>query len=147
MDPFGWDIDRALTPVPDDDIVFIIHGDDVIIEPSEQGAAVPKETLGELEELVLLAVLRLGDDAYGLAIVDELERTAHRSVARASVYVLLRRLEKAGLVVTRRETPREARGTPRRMVRVTEDGLELLRRQRDVRLRMWDGVEIAPEDA
>lgn len=107
----------------------------------------PKETLGELEELVLLAVLHLGDNAYGLAIVDELERTAYRSVARATVYVLLRRLEKAGLVVTRRESPDEVLGTPRRMVRVTEDGLELVRRRREVRARMWQGIEIAPEDA
>lgn len=106
-----------------------------------------KKTLGELEELVLLAVMRLGDDAYGLSIVDELERTAHRSVGRATVYVLLRRLEKAGLVATRRESPDEARGKPRRMVRVSGEGLELLRRRREVRMRMWDGLEPAPEDA
>jgi DNA-binding PadR family transcriptional regulator len=131
----------------DGDIVVIGNGDDVTFKSSMGRRPVPKQTLGELEELVLLAVLHLGDSAYGLAIVDELERTAHRSVARASVYVLLRRLEKAGLVVTRRESPDEALGTPRRMVRVTEYGLELVRRRREVRTRMWTGIEIAPEDA
>lgn len=106
----------------------------------------PKDTLGELEELVLLAVMRLGDAAYGLSIVDELGRTAQRTVARATVYVLLRRLEKGGLVATRRESPEEARGKPRRMVRVTDRGMALLRRRREVRFRMWEGLAGAPED-
>ncbi len=106
-----------------------------------------KNTLGELEELVLLAMVRLGDDAYGLAIADELERTAHRPVPRASVYVLLRRLEHAGLIESERESPDEARGKPRRMVRVTETGLALLRETRDTRLRMWAGIEDALEGA
>lgn len=105
-----------------------------------------KDTLGELEELVLLAILRLGDGAYGLSIVDELEATAGRPVVRASIYVLLRRLEKAGLLESRREKPEEARGRPRRYVRVTEDGLALLRRARTVKLRMWEGIERALEE-
>lgn len=100
-----------------------------------------KEKLGELEELVLLAIVRLGDGAYGLSIVDELERTARRPVSRASVYVLLGRLEKAGLVVSRREDPEEARGKPRRYVGVTPEGLDMLGRNRVTRLRMWNGIE------
>lgn len=100
-----------------------------------------KETLGELEELVLLAMIRLGDEAYGLSIVEELQRTAGRPVGRASVYVLLRRLEKAGLIRSRREREDTSRGQPRRYVEVTDEGLELLRKARDVKLRMWDGIE------
>lgn len=107
----------------------------------------PKDTLGELEELVLLAVMRLGEDAYGLSIVEELSRSAHRSVARASVYVLLRRLEASALIVTRRETTEEAQGKPRRFVRVTEAGVALLKHAREARLRMWNGIEAALEDA
>lgn len=108
----------------------------------------PKDTLGELEELVLLAALRLGPEAaYGLAIADELERSAGRSVARASVYVLLRRLERAGLIATHREKPEEASGKPRRFVRVAPEGLALLRRSRRVRLRMWKGLESVLGDA
>ena len=106
-----------------------------------------KETLGELEELVLLAILRVGEGAYGLAIVDELERTADRPVARATVYVLLRRLEKAGLIASRRESPEEARGRPRRLVRVTDEGRKLLSRSRSTMLRMWDGIEGALDEA
>lgn len=100
-----------------------------------------KERLGELEELVLLAALRIGDRAYGSAIVEELERTARRRVARASVYVLLRRMEKSGLIRTWREDAAEARGRPRRFVEVTPDGIALLERSRRARLRMWKGIE------
>jgi DNA-binding PadR family transcriptional regulator len=108
---------------------------------------VAKENLGELEELVLLAIVRLGKGAYGLAIVDELEATAERPVARASVYVLLRRLEQAGLVTSRRESPEEAHGKPRRFVRVTDEGLAMLRRSRRTMLRMWDGIGYLLEEA
>lgn len=106
-----------------------------------------KETLGELEELVLLAIVRLGVDAYGLSIVEELSRTAGRVVSRSSVYVLLRRLERAGLVESRRESADEVRGTPRRLVQPTPRGLALLRDAREVRMRMWDGIQGALEEA
>lgn len=106
----------------------------------------PKEVLGQLEELVLLAIIRLGEEAYGLSIVDELDRTARRSVSRATVYVVLRRLEQAGLIESRRETADEARGKPRRFVRATRRGLALLRASREARLSMWDGIERALEE-
>jgi PadR family transcriptional regulator, regulatory protein PadR len=105
-----------------------------------------KNTLGELEELVLLAILRLGDQAYGLSIARELERTAHRPVQRASVYVLLRRLEQAGLIESRRETAEEAQGKPRRFVHVTTEGVTLVRESRSAMLRMWSGIEHVLEE-
>jgi DNA-binding PadR family transcriptional regulator len=104
---------------------------------------VTKKTLGELEELVLLAMVRLGDRAYGLRIVEELEMTASRAVSRASVYVLLRRLEQAKLITSHRESADEARGQPRRFVRPTRRALELLGQARDSRVRMWEGIESA----
>ena len=111
------------------------------------GSESSKSTLGELEELVLLAVVRLGDRAYGLSIVDELEDTAGRPVVRASVYVLLRRLEKAGLIERRPEDETSSGGRPRRYVRITGKGLALLREARAVKLRMWDGIEQTLEGA
>lgn len=98
-----------------------------------------KNTLGELEELVLLAILRVGEEAYGVPVIDELTERAGRPVAPAAVYVTLRRLEEAGLVRSWLEDP--ARGKPRRFVELTEAGLELLRASRRTRLRMWDGLE------
>ena len=108
-----------------------------------------KDNLGEFEELVLLAALRLGDGAYGLAIVEELRATGRRTAVRASVYVALRRLEQKGFVGTRREPREEApHGKPRRFVSVTPAGLRALRRSRATLLRLWDGLEgVLEEDA
>lgn len=98
-----------------------------------------QDTLGELEQLVLLAVLRVGPEAYGVPVVDEIEARAERSVTPASVYVTLRRLERKGLVRSRLEE--NATGRPRRFVEVTPGGLDLLRASRRGILRMWDGLE------
>ncbi len=108
----------------------------------------PKDTLGEFEVLVLLAALRLGRDAYGLSIAEEIERTAGRPAARASVYVTLRRLEQNGLISTRRESAAAApHGKPRRFVTVKPAGLALIRDSRRSLQRMWTGLEDVLEEA
>jgi PadR family transcriptional regulator, regulatory protein PadR len=56
------------------------------------------ETLGELEQMVLLAVLRLDEDAYGVMIVDELGKRTGTRISRPSVYLTLGRLEEKGLL-------------------------------------------------
>ena len=53
----------------------------------------PRESIGEFEQLVLLAILRLGDRAYGIPILEEIRGRTGRSVLRPAVYVALRRLE------------------------------------------------------
>lgn len=99
-------------------------------------------SLGEFEQMVLLAILHLGDDVYGVPIVDEIERRTGRSVARAAVYVTLRRLEKKGLVESWMSDPIEERGgKPRRMVRVRAEGRRLLADSRRAMEAMWDGLE------
>src|ERR1044072_6938363 len=57
-----------------------------------------RETLGEFEQMVLLAILNLGEDVYGVPIVDEIARRTGREVAPAAVYVTLRRLEEKGML-------------------------------------------------
>lgn len=107
-----------------------------------------KTTLGEFETLVLLAALRLGEQAYGLSIAEEIRRTADRRVARASVYVTLRRLERQGLIRTEREPQDQApSGKPRRFVTVTRDGIALVGGARRTLQRMWSGLEDVLEDA
>lgn len=107
-----------------------------------------KETLGEFEELVLLAALRLGSGAYGLSITNEIAETAGRPVVRASVYVTLRRLEQRGLIKTWRESEGEAQGgKPRRFVKVEPRAVELLRQSRDSLRRMWSGLEEQLEES
>src|ERR1051326_4974044 len=66
--------------------------------------------LGELEHLVLLAILRLGASAYGVPIVEEIQRHSRRPILRPSVYLALRRLEAKGLVRSRVGDPEPRRG-------------------------------------
>lgn len=107
-----------------------------------------KDTLGELEVMVLLAALRLGDRAYGLSIAEEISQTAERATGRASVYVTLRRLEKNGLISTRREDPAEAPGgKPRRFVTVKPEAVALVKESRRALQRMWTGLEDVWEEA
>jgi DNA-binding PadR family transcriptional regulator len=102
----------------------------------------PRESLGEFEQLVMLAVLQLGDGVYGVPIVDEIERRTRRTVSHAAVYVTLRRLEEKGLLESWKSDPTAERGgKARRCVRVTREGLALLRESRLALDRMWQGLD------
>ena len=103
-----------------------------------------RENLGEFEQLVLLAVVRLtGDgDVYGVPIVDEIERRTKRTVARAAVYITLRRLEQKGLVASwMSESTQERGGKARRCVKLTKAGLLSLRESRQAVDQMWSGLD------
>ena len=96
--------------------------------------------LGEFEQLVLLAIVHLQGEAYGIPIVDEIERRTGRGVARAAVYVTLRRLEEKGLVTSWMSEPTAERGgKPRRCVRVEPRGVQLLRQSREAVDRITGG--------
>lgn len=102
-----------------------------------------RDSIGEFEHLILLAVLRLGSEAYGVPICDEVRRHSGRKVLRPAVYVSLSRLEEKGLISSRREAAQGRRGRPRKYVEVTAAGLATLRDSRDTLLSMWDGIETA----
>lgn len=98
--------------------------------------------LGEFEQMVLLAILHVKGEAYGVPIMEEIERRTGRTVSRAAVYVTLRRLEKRGLVTSWMGEPTGERGgKARRCVRVEPEGLELLRESRRQMERMWDDLD------
>ena len=100
--------------------------------------------LGEFEQMLLLAVMRLGDDAYGVRLMEELESRVGRRVSRGSVYVTLDRMEAKGWIVSEMSGARSERGgRPRRVVRVTAEGLRALRKSRAALLTLWDGLEEA----
>lgn len=106
----------------------------------------PRGSLGEFEQLVLLAILHIAaageDDVYGVAIVDAIERRTGRSVSRVAVYIALRRLELKGLVNTWMGDPvAERGGKARRCVRVTHTGLAALRESRTAMEQMWRGFD------
>lgn len=97
---------------------------------------------GDLEHMVLLAVLRLGREAYALAVLSELETRAHRRVTRGTLYKTLDRLESKGLVDWAvEEAGPERGGHPRRLFRVTPPGMHVLRTSRATLFRMWEGLE------
>jgi PadR family transcriptional regulator, regulatory protein PadR len=98
--------------------------------------------LGELEQMILLAALRLGSEAYGVRLMEELQDRAGRRVSRGSVYITLDRLEEKGWIASSISDERSERGgRPRRVVLVTAEGREQLRRSREALLALWDGVE------
>jgi DNA-binding PadR family transcriptional regulator len=104
------------------------------------------EYLGEFEQMVLLAVLRLGEDAYGLAVRDELEHVAGRSPSSGALYTTLDRLERKGLVRSRAaEGNGDRGGRPRRYLALTEAGRQALRHSRETLLRLWEGHEASLE--
>jgi PadR family transcriptional regulator, regulatory protein PadR len=107
---------------------------------------VPKQVLGEFEQMVLLAILRLRSDAYAVPIVDEIEARTGREVAPASVHVTLRRLEEKGLITSWLSEPLPERGgRARRCVRIEPEGLRQLRESRAMMDALWTGVEIPRE--
>ncbi len=101
----------------------------------------PKNTLGDLELLVLLAILRCDEEAYGVNITEAIRDRTGRKLARAAVYVTLQRLQKQGLVGSEFGEPLPERGgKARRYYCVLEPGMELLRRTQGAYERMWDGL-------
>jgi PadR family transcriptional regulator, regulatory protein PadR len=100
-------------------------------------------SIGDFEKLVLLAILQLGDGAYGATVLDELERRTGRSLSDGAVYVALRRLEEKGLVASHvADATPERGGRPRKYVRVEPAGLEALREAR----REWDALAQGLDD-
>jgi len=97
---------------------------------------------GEFEQLVLLAVLRLGDDAYAVPVRREIEKRAGRTPARGAVYVTLERLEEKGYLESWLGEPAAERGgRPRRYYRVRPAGVRALEESWTSLRRMWRGLK------
>jgi PadR family transcriptional regulator PadR len=106
----------------------------------------PRQGLGEFEQLVLLAILHLAgegeEDIYGVPIADVIERRTGRLASRVAVYIALRRLEQKGLVKTWMGDPiAERGGKARRCVKVTPTGIRGLQDARETLDRMWVGLD------
>jgi len=97
--------------------------------------------LGEFELMVLLALIRLGDQAYGVPISREIEQRSGREVALGSVYASFERLEEKGLVASRLGDPTAERGgRAKRYFRVTESGLQAVRETQRALVSLWHGL-------
>jgi DNA-binding PadR family transcriptional regulator len=98
--------------------------------------------IGEFEHRVLLATLRLGDDAYSVPLVLEIEQRTGREVSQSSVFIVLQRLEKKGLLESRIDDSTKPRtGRVRRYFRLTPEGMEQLREARRDLISLWDGID------
>lgn len=96
---------------------------------------------GDFEQQVLLAVWRLGDQAYGGSVRDELEARTGRDVTQGAVYVTLVRLEKKGLLRSKMSDPTPVRGgKAKRYFEILPAGIEGLRHARTTMDRLWDGL-------
>jgi len=103
----------------------------------------PIPPIGELEQLVLLTILRLGPSAYGVPIVEELRRHTKQPVLRPSVYLALRRLETKGLIRSRLGEPEARRGgRARRHFALEPAGHALLRESRRTLRSLWRGTAL-----
>ncbi len=99
--------------------------------------------IGEFEQLVLLAILQLGDDAYAIAIRDKLSTIAGRTISRGALYRTLDRLAEKRLVAWDLEEDQipERGGHPRRQFAATQRGIAALRESRATLLELWTGLE------
>ena len=97
--------------------------------------------LGEFELMVMLALIRLGDDAYGVPIGRAIEESSGREVALGSVYAALERLEQKGFVSSSVGDPTPERGgRAKRYFRVTNAGLRQVRKTRQTLINLWRGL-------
>ncbi|HEY7057542.1 MAG TPA: helix-turn-helix transcriptional regulator [Vicinamibacterales bacterium] len=98
--------------------------------------------LGELEQIVLLAVLRVADQAYAIPILEQIEQHTGRKVARGALYTALDRLESKGCLRSRLGEPLPERGgRARRYFTVTPAAVRALRDSRRALLRLWRGID------
>ena len=103
----------------------------------------PALNLGELEQLILLAILRLRDDAYGVTIRAELADRTGRQISPGALYTALDRLETKGLIASRMSDPTPQRGgRAKRHVTVTAPGMKALTRALRAHERLLEGLNL-----
>lgn len=97
---------------------------------------------GEFEQVVLLAVVHLGDDAYGASIRREIEARGNRAVTIGAAYATLDRLVDKGYLKAREAESTDRGGQPRRFFSITPTGVAALEEARALQARMWRGIEL-----
>jgi PadR family transcriptional regulator PadR len=115
-----------------------LHFSNLFIIVEEMGG---RTHLGDVELIVMLALLRLGENAYGVPISSEIELQSGREVALGSVYATLERLQEKGLVSSNLGEPTAERGgRAKRYFRVTIKGLREVRETRQALMKLWHGL-------
>ena len=97
-----------------------------------------KGYLGEFEELVLLTIATLGDDAYGVAIKEDIEKRTDRSLSIGALHSTITRLEEKGFIKSWLGDPTQERGGRRkRHFQLTNDGKVALHKMKELRDELW----------
>lgn len=110
--------------------------------------ALAKKFLGEFEQMVIAAVLRLGDQAYGVSIIDFIAEYTGRQVSSGALSTTLDRMERKGLVRSELGDPSPGRGMRgRRYIRITPTGLAAARDSRAALLNLWQGLDEAYDES
>jgi DNA-binding PadR family transcriptional regulator len=98
----------------------------------------PRDYLTDFELMILLAILRIGDEAYGVPIAREIQETGRRTVMLGAVYAALDRLENNGLVTSTIGDPTPERGgRAKRFFRLTPAGLTAVRQTQRALTKLW----------
>ena len=97
---------------------------------------------GEFEQIVLLAVLHLREEAYGASIRREIEERGGRSVTIGAAYATLDRLVQKGYLKSREAGDADRGGQPRRFFSITPAGATALEQARALQARMWQGIQL-----
>ena len=102
-----------------------------------------RSILTDFELMILLAILRVGESAYGVPIAREIEETGRRSVAIAAVYAALERLEERGLVRSSLGDPTPERGgRAKKFFQLTRSGVRVVRETQQGLTAMWRGLSV-----
>src|SRR6185369_4008132 len=100
------------------------------------------DSIGEFEHMVLLAVLRLGDDAYAVTVREEILTHTGRDVSRGSIYITLDRLETKGYLKSRLGEPTAERGgRAKRYYTLRPSAIKALKESRNALVSLWGGLE------
>ena len=105
--------------------------------------AANEKFLGEFEQMVLLATLHLGDNAYGASIRQLLHEQIGRDVALGALYATMERMEKKGLVTSKLgEATAQRGGRAKRFFSVTSQGQQALKRAREAMNTLWQQISL-----
>jgi DNA-binding PadR family transcriptional regulator len=105
-------------------------------------AAADVYALGEFEQVVLLAILRLGEGAYAVSVREEILQCTGRDVSRGSVYITLDRLETKGFLRSRLADPTPERGgRAKRFYELRPPAVDALKESRRALVALWRGLE------
>ncbi len=97
--------------------------------------------LGELEELTILVVAVLFDEAYGVTIQEELEQRCGRTATLSTIHVVLHRLEEKGYLESRLGAATAERGGRRKLIfRITKSGQKALAKAKELRNELWQAI-------